>query len=280
MIAGKRIVPDFIIIGAMKAGTTTLYSQLAQHPEIGMSRDKETDFFIAEKNHRRGTAWYAAQFDPGRPVHGEASPNYTKCRDFPGVPQRMRGYCPDVRLIYQVRDPVERAISQYRHSWAMGKLPDDPREIEGTHEYHHLMDASHYCRQLEAFLAVFPREVVLVVDFDRLVSSPQDTMDDVLDFIGVARVEVTAPARKNAGEQMSRIPTVILRASQTAAGRFVSHHVDRGMRDWLRQRLARGTGRRPPEFPPEMRQRMREELRADAMRFRTLTGMSFPRWSV
>ena len=65
---------DFVIVGAMRAGTTTLHALLAEHPQITMSRDKETDFFIAEKNYSRGLCWYEAQFDPTRPIRGEASP--------------------------------------------------------------------------------------------------------------------------------------------------------------------------------------------------------------
>ena len=67
------ILPDFIIIGAMKAGTTTLYEMLSHHPAIGMSREKETDFFIATRNWQRGLGWYHGQFTPGHAIQGEAS---------------------------------------------------------------------------------------------------------------------------------------------------------------------------------------------------------------
>ena len=100
--------PDFIIIGAMRAGTTALADLLSRHPEIGMSRLKETDYFIAEKNFSRGPVWYQSLFPMDRPIRGEASPNYAKSDVFAGVPQRIHAARPDVRLIYIVRDPVER----------------------------------------------------------------------------------------------------------------------------------------------------------------------------
>ncbi|MEZ5721509.1 MAG: sulfotransferase [Paracoccaceae bacterium] len=88
-----RLLPQFIIIGAMKSGTTTLYRYLDLHPAVEMSRDKETDFFLTEKNRARGLDWYAAQFTSEARVRGEASPNYTKRRDFPGVPERLARCC-------------------------------------------------------------------------------------------------------------------------------------------------------------------------------------------
>jgi hypothetical protein len=118
--------PDFIVIGAMKCGTTTLYRMLAEHPDIGMSRDKEPDFFIVEKNFRRGPQWYSDQFDHSARLHGEASPNYSKAEAFAGVPERIRSHCRGVRLIYAVRDPVVRFLSQYRHSWVIGDLKESP----------------------------------------------------------------------------------------------------------------------------------------------------------
>ncbi|MEO1284986.1 MAG: sulfotransferase domain-containing protein, partial [Pseudomonadota bacterium] len=83
------LLPHFIIIGAMKSGTTTLYRHLDEHPDVDMSRDKETDLFVSEKNWSRGLGWYSNQFSRADAVRGEASPNYSKSRDFPGVAKRM-----------------------------------------------------------------------------------------------------------------------------------------------------------------------------------------------
>ena len=113
----------------MRAGTTMLHDLLSGHPQISMARMKETDFFVAEKNLPRGTGWYGAQFDPARPIRGEISPNYAKAMDFPGVPERIFEHCPGVRLVYVLRDPVARAVSQYAHSWNMGELSDTPEQM-------------------------------------------------------------------------------------------------------------------------------------------------------
>lgn len=280
MNRNNRIVPDVMVIGAMKSGTTTLYRHLAAHPQIGMSRDKETDFFVAEKNYDLGPDWYTAQFDPAYDFHGEASPNYTKQRDFPGVPERIHRHCPETKFIYVVRDPLERAISQYRHAWVVGSLHTPPEELYGTHHYHHLMDASHYARQLDTYLAVFPYKAFLILDFDDLCASPQAVMDRVYRHLGLPSHPVTKMAAQNDSRELSRVPAPLLRFGQTRMGRAASRHFPREARDRIRQWLARGPSRRPAAFPDDLVARMREELAEDAARFRRLTGLSFSQWSV
>ena len=274
------LLPHFIIIGAMKSGTTTLYRHLSQHPGIDMSRDKETDFFVAEKNAGRGLDWYSAQFTRGEAVRGEASPNYAKRRDFPGVPERMAATCPDVRLIYVLRDPIIRAESQFRHSVLIGDLRPDLSDFAGSHEYMHIMDASHYAHQLDAYLQYFERDAVLVLDFDDLVRDPQGTLNRVFTHIGVAPVSIAEAEVRNDSSQLSRVPAPVLRFAQSQVGRRIAGALDRDLRDKVRHVLARGRARTAPQFPSELRERMRAELVPDVARLRAMTGMPFSGWSL
>jgi hypothetical protein len=112
------MLPNFIIIGAMKCGTTSLYYQLSEHKEVKMSIQKETNFFIRKRDfekgrYEKGRDWYESCFPEGGMARGECSPNYTKVHLFPGVAQRMQELLPDVRLVYMVRDPIERLVSHY-----------------------------------------------------------------------------------------------------------------------------------------------------------------------
>ncbi|MBE9637059.1 sulfotransferase family protein [Salipiger mangrovisoli] len=275
-----RLLPQFIIIGAMKCGTTSLYRYLALHPEVDMSRDKETDFFVAEKTWGQGIGWYSDQFTDTGKVRGEASPNYTKCRDFPGVPARMAEVCPDARLIYIVRDPVVRAESQYRHSFILGMLDTDPADFAGTHEYEHILDASCYARQLDAFLEHFPKEQILVLDFDRLVRDPQAVMDDVCDHIGVAHHQLLDMGAQNDSRELSRVPAPILRFAQSPVGRRITGAVSRDTKDRIRGMLARGKPRKAKDFPEDLLERLRRDIAPDAARFREMTGQDFSGWSV
>lgn len=274
---------DFIIIGAMKCGTTSLYRHLAEHPDIDMSTDKETDFFVAEKNWPRGAEWYDKQFPRIRRIRGEASPNYTKCRDFPGVPARIARLCRDARLIYIVRDPVERAIAQFRHGFIHGAFDLDPDTFQQSSEYAHIMDASHYSRQLSAYLEHFPKEAVLVLDFDEFVrdaEGAQSVMDRVTAHVGAAPRQITDTAAQNESAQLSRIPAPVLRFAQSPAGKALAGLVGRSTRDRIRGALALGPQRTPPPFPQSLVDAMRRELAEDASAFRRMTGMDFATWSL
>jgi hypothetical protein len=111
-----RRLPDFIVIGAQKGGTTALFAYLLQHPQVGRPWKKELNFF--SRHYRRGEPWYRARFPLrremiGGEILGEASPSYMP---FPAAPARMREVVPRAKLIALLRDPTERAISHYFHS--------------------------------------------------------------------------------------------------------------------------------------------------------------------
>jgi hypothetical protein len=120
------LLPNLIDIGVMKCATTTLHRYLDPHPDVAMSEPKELNFFCGPRrldghrddqtawlagNWHRGVGWYAAQFLPA-PVRGEASPGYTS-PSFPRAAERMARIVPGARLVYLMRDPLERAVSQY-----------------------------------------------------------------------------------------------------------------------------------------------------------------------
>lgn len=274
------LLPHFIIIGAMKSGTTTLYRYLDAHPDISMSRDKEPDFFIAEKNWSRGLDWYAHQFTAGAFLRGEASPNYTKGRDFTGVPARMAAICPNAKLVYIVRDPVERAVSQFRHSFLFGDIDPDIHNFFEDPEYAHILDASLYARQLDIYLAHFTMDAILVLDFDKLVADPQRVLDRITNHIGAPQYSITQAGARNDSAQLSRVPKPVLRFSQSAIGQKIAGWFRREMRDWIRNRLSFGKQRCAPPFPDALKARLREDIGPDAARFREMTGLCFKGWSV
>ena len=113
-------MPNLIIIGGLKCGTTSIHHYLGLHPEIQMSKPKELNFFVAELNWDLGLDWYASRFDDRFPVRGESSPHYTNLPRFTGVAERIREHCPDARLIYMVRDPIKRILSHWVHATGAG----------------------------------------------------------------------------------------------------------------------------------------------------------------
>ena len=117
-------LPTFLIIGAMRAGTTTLWGHLRSHPDVFMPEPKELSFFTKEFNWHQGRDWYSRFFEQaGNAVAvGEASVHYSDASFFPGVAKRIARVVPTVRLVYLMRDPVERTVSDYyRRSAAEGE---------------------------------------------------------------------------------------------------------------------------------------------------------------
>ncbi len=114
--ATRGALPNLVLIGGLKCGTTSLHHYLNLHPQVAMSRPKELNFFVAELNWDLGADWYASHFDPGADVRGETSPHYTNRPRLEGVARRMRELLDDVRILYAVRDPIERLLSHYVHN--------------------------------------------------------------------------------------------------------------------------------------------------------------------
>ncbi len=250
-------LPDLVVIGAMKCGTTSLHSYLDAHPDVGMSRPKELNFFFgpdgdedaadrpddgatwARGNWRRGVAWYAAHFDPACAVRGEASPGYTS-PSHPEAAARMAAVIPSARLLYAVRDPVRRALSQYGHHRRQGT------EVRGVEEA--LLDPAsqyvargRYFERLAPFLATgaFDGRITVLAQ-EELEADPRAAMRRLFGELGVdpERWTLGDDARHNAAS----LP--------------------------------------PAALDPPLREALSEAFRDDAERLRAFAGRDFPGWTV
>jgi hypothetical protein len=189
-------LPTMLVIGAMKCGTSALHHYLSLHPDVSMAREKEVNFFFGpdEPPHddesewwrtgqwHRGLGWYADRFEEGYAVRGESSPGYTD-PSHPEVAGRVARVLPDVRLVMLVRDPVQRAVSQWAHHVRDG---DEPRPVEEavldpTSQY---LPRSRYYASLRPFLSRFPREQLLVVVQERLLADRRAELARVFAHVG------------------------------------------------------------------------------------------------
>jgi hypothetical protein len=272
--------PDFFVIGTMKGGTTTLYRYLTQFPAIGLSRIKETDYFIAQKNYVMGEAWYRRQFDLGCPLLGEVSPNYTKYDIFPGVPERIARAAPGARLIFIARDPVVRFASHYRHSWSFGHTRVKPADLLESGNGRHMIECSRYGAQIERFLTLFDRRQFLFLDFDKLCEAPQGVCDAVADFLGIDRQVIQTELPANTADQVARIPGFVKRAARSALVRRFDRVIPGSAREILRRVLAVRKPERAPDLDAQLLDDVADLLRADAQLFRDISGMEFGQWRV
>jgi Sulfotransferase domain len=211
--AGQRPLPDFLIIGAQKAGTTALFAYLRWHPEITGPSWKEVSFF--DRRYREDERAYRASFPAkprqwivarrrGRwPLVGEASPSYIL---HPLAPRRARDLVPEARLIAVLRNPVDRAYSHYQHEVRLGREPfsfedaldregerlrgevermvAEPSYFSGAWWNYTYVARGRYAEQLARWLAVFPREQLLILFMEELERDAAATYARVLDFLG------------------------------------------------------------------------------------------------
>lgn len=167
----------------MKCATSTLYTQLAAQPNIFLPTLKEPNFFSDDEVYNKGTNWYSSIFDqaPLDSIIGEASTHYTKLPDYPHTINRIIGLLPNVKIIYIMRDPVERLISHYIHEWTMNRisLPIN----EAVLKYSELTNYGLYSMQIKPYLEHFGSKQILPVFFERLTNRPQHELARVCDFI-------------------------------------------------------------------------------------------------
>jgi hypothetical protein len=212
-----RPLPEFLIIGAQRCGTTSLYKYLADHPQFRSAtlRTKGVHFF--DTRYEKGMAWYRAHYPTGLYrayfkarhradlITGEASPYYLF---HPHVPYRIAKHLPQVKLIVMLRDPIERTYSQWQHELSRGfehmatfeealdaesgrlageveRMEADPDYKSHNHQHHSYMARSRYADQLDVYRSLFPAGQILAVKAEDFFSDPAEEYARVLEFLGL-----------------------------------------------------------------------------------------------
>jgi hypothetical protein len=299
-------MPDFLVIGAPKAGTTALHAALARHPGLYMSAVKEPKFFLSDgplpaKGGGPGDAltyrehiWrrpeYEALFDAAPPgtLRGESTPLYLYDR---AAMRRIRETLPTARLIVILRDPVERAHSNWTHLWSAGLEPvgdfvracgeEERRIAAGWASFWHYTGLGRYGEQLEYLFTLFPREQVLVLRYRRLVDEPAQTLDLICEFLGVAPGVLTEIPRQNVTAHPE--PTLghrAVSAAQRAASAFgtlIPGLTAATLTGPLERYLQRHSRERQP-LSWEQRQQLIPRFEADIARLEHVLDESFRDW--
>jgi len=278
-------LPNLIVIGAQKCGTSSVHRYLELHPQVAMSRPKELSFFMIHTDPSEvDVEAYKAHFPADADVRGESSPNYTCYPEVSGVPERIHRLIPGTKLIYLVRDPVERAISEYVHAHVTG---DEERQIDEALDDPdtRYVARGRYHAQLEQYLPYFDLSRIMVIDQEELLNERGETMGRVYAFVGVDD-SFRSPQFERMWEVTSgkgRRYKVAFRASRMLGGHRVWGRLPTGVR-WLGERVVFGAGTedRPskPDLDPAVRERLADRFREDARKLRELTGNDFAGWSV
>jgi hypothetical protein len=277
--SGTGALPNLIVIGAQKCGTSGLHYYLSLHPEISVSQPKELNFFIAERNWPRGVDWYRGHFDPNAKVRSEASPNYTAYPQHLEVPERMHSVVPEAKLLYMVRDPLDRIAAHWVHNYAKRREKGDLRTTL-MHPNTSYLTRSHYYAQLQRFLRLYPRDRVLVIEQEELRSQRLDTLQRVFEFAGVDAgfsdpgfaTQRHRTSRKRRGTPLTRVlDRVDRRRGTVSARRF---------RALAGAVFPFGRTIKVPDVKAALPAETLRSLRDDAERLRDLTGLDLSGWSI
>lgn len=198
----SSIWPNFLIIGAAKAATTTLSSMLSAHPEAAIVQGKEPHFFSYDRVYSLGWERYQRLFSHchGRPAVGDASTSYSRIRYHPETLSRIRRHVPGVRIIYMVRHPLERMVSAYVERLATPGVEHVFDSVnDAVRRQPMIIDSSRYWEVFEAYRRHFEERRIKIIWFEEFVKEPQSVFADVCGFLGI-RTDIAvdlAAIRKN-----------------------------------------------------------------------------------
>jgi hypothetical protein len=299
-------LPDFLIAGVPKAGTTALHAALVAHPELYLPTVKEPKFFLTHdrppptagpgdvqtfQEHVRRQEDYEALFDPAPPgtLRGEATPFYLY--DF-AAHERIKSLIPSARLILLLRDPIDRAHSNWTHLWNAGLEPEadflaacrdeERRKAAGWADFWHYMSLGRYGEQIQHLYRHFPREQVLLLRYRDLRDAPEATLDRVCTFLGVSPGVLNAIPKENVNRYtvedngVNRALRGLLRT-----GGYIGHRfpvpVRLAARAPLLTLLHRKTGTRPVTTPWE-RSQLLPLVADDVALLEEVTGANYGDW--
>jgi hypothetical protein len=288
---GSRLgrLPDFVIVGAPKAGTTSLAHYLGSHPDIFMATPKEPDFFNDWRDNGRwvrGVSWYRWQFRTGKRVAGEATPLYAAWPVRPSAAERMGRVIPGARLIYVVREPFARLSSHYLMAQRQGRFagtfdefvtsPVVPHGDEGALA----VACCHYGTQLRHLLRFFPRERILVLELTELAARRAEALATVFRFLGVTPL-VDVPAFedvRNRAEDAVHPNAAGRRLLASLPARMLQTALPRPVFRRLRRRVMARYHEPPhePRLSPAIEAALAISFRNEVAELRLLSGLALP----
>lgn len=286
MGAADRFSANTFLMGAQKSGTTWLAALLEQSADVCVSDPKEPQFFT--NNFDRGETFYRDCFArPEAPVLLDASTSYTFLRPAaqldvagaPGIaepiPQRIAAWCPQARFIYIMRDPVKRAASAYRHNIRLQAPPKGPVSLVSCLQDRPMLRLiSSYADQIERYLAIFPRERFLFVDFRDLTRDPLAVVARVCAHLGISADGIVleeAEGGKHTGHRLTGAGLAVHHLRQRFPG------LARGLRAALPGKVETVLAQRVAKAPADIRFHDEEAaaalFEADRARVFELTGL-------
>jgi len=297
-------MPDFLIIGAAKAGTTALYHQLGAHPNIFMSQQKEMNFFALENQiidfkgpgdmsgiHRTSITnikKYLSFFEGAKygQVKGEVSPLYLYSDS---AATNIHKYAPNIKIVICLRNPIDRAFSAFLH------LIRDRREIESDFltafsknqerldaswaEIWHYGSMGLYADQLERYFSVFDKNQILILVYEKFLNDPQSTLKKICDFLKIdstIEIDFEKKYNKSGSPRFQRIHQMLIRPH------FIKNlgkiFLPKGIRTWIRESIINLNLKNKPTITPEQIQSIYPFFEEDIHRTEVLINTDLSHW--
>jgi len=277
------MIPNTLIIGAMKSATTGLCDILSRHPEAFVSCPKEPDFFSCDEVYAKGIDWYSSLFSSAENcrVIAEGSTSYTKQLQFPHASTRIAQHLPQARLIYMARHPLARIQSHWAHETLKGRTNLDLSDFVHTHP--EAIDTSCYWKQISRYLDHFPPEQICVVFFEDYCRSSQDVFDRCCDFLDLSRrpiSETDIDRNETSRRRRDVAPVRMLRQFRWFDVQFerAKQRIPKSMHDPLKRLLKSNAGAAPAQWSPDLVSWVEDRLAADNEQFLTAYGKPCDFW--
>ncbi len=275
-----RLLPNFLVIGAQRAGTSLLHRILQRHPEVYVPwQRKELHYF--DRHYDRGSDWYRSYFPPASRARryralGEVTPNYLAT---PEAPARIHALLPSCRLVAILRDPVERAYSWYHYA---RHTRNERRDFETfLAQEPHVLECGLYHGHLQLYLGFFRRDSILVLIYEELIAEPSRELGKLGNFLGLRVAWPDAPSlleeRVNATNPRFRGGYALARNLGKA---FTCHDLNWPVRiaKHLNVDVLFGRGPPPPPLDLTLRSRLSGYYRDDVGNLRTFLQSDIPAW--
>ncbi|MFN3958752.1 MAG: sulfotransferase family protein [Parvularculaceae bacterium] len=277
--------PNLFLVGAMKAGTNTLHRLLDAHPDVFMTRKPKEPSWIVGSNSGKDESWYLGLFAEAGDVRylGEASTDNTRAPRLKGAPEKIKRYSPEARILYIMRDPLDRALSHYW--WDVQYSAEGRSFKDAASRSREILDVGNYAMQIAPYLEIFGRDRVHALTLETLTADAPATLKALWDFLDLPAVDVTGgapPPRYNPGRAVvPRLPGAKYLSHLkdtpvwTAAKAIVPHQ----MRKRAIARLSK-PGQRfiSPEEIAEAADALRPRLLEETRALSQLLGRDFAEW--
>jgi len=271
-------LPNLLIIGAMKSGTSSLHDYLSLHPEIFMSDQKEIHFFADSCYNSKSIDWYRNHFKTDKKIIGTSPQSYTKCHNkfYKNIPERIKKHIPDVKMIYIVRDPLKRYSSHILESYHCDPIQD----IEYSRESENYLKTSMYYMQLVPYLKHFKKEQIHILSLEDLGSNRLTELNKIFNFLGVEEMDdekvfdfITNSAATKTIPSVIKL-NLIYRLGNKISKRLTGHVASYIANKYLSHQMKKQTLSLQEEN--ELKQRLKDDIN----NLRKLTNKKFANWDI